>query len=211
MFCSWIRESLENGAVRASPPASGPEAVVPLLIQWGHWWQQGWLDPALWSHTETKASVLDTLLPGCPQSRAVPSHCSMSASRGPPRVMGTEMEPPPSSDAAVVAPNDPRGRQGTSSQRQSPRPVAPRRPPDGALLSLAGVAISTYAKYCYNKLQKAALTGAKKVPPGPADVFLPAGAAPWWGRGQAAPGTGQDGAHGSPKFRWERRGTGTSL
>lgn len=30
--------------------------------------------------------------------------------------------------------------------------------------SLAGVAISTYAKYCYNKLQKAALTGAKKVP-----------------------------------------------
>ncbi|KAK2512619.1 Arhgap39 [Columba guinea] len=27
----------------------------------------------------------------------------------------------------------------------------------------AGVAISTYAKYCYNKLQKAALTGAKKV------------------------------------------------
>lgn len=31
------------------------------------------------------------------------------------------------------------------------------------LFSLAGVAISTYAKYCYNKLQKAALTGAKKV------------------------------------------------
>lgn len=32
-----------------------------------------------------------------------------------------------------------------------------------SLSSLAGVAISTYAKYCYNKLQKAALTGAKKV------------------------------------------------
>lgn len=30
-------------------------------------------------------------------------------------------------------------------------------------LSLPGVAISTYAKYCYHKLQKAALTGAKKV------------------------------------------------
>lgn len=30
-------------------------------------------------------------------------------------------------------------------------------------LSLLGVAISTYAKYCYHKLQKAALTGAKKV------------------------------------------------
>lgn len=32
-----------------------------------------------------------------------------------------------------------------------------------ATLSLPGVAISTYAKYCYHKLQKAALTGAKKV------------------------------------------------
>lgn len=32
-----------------------------------------------------------------------------------------------------------------------------------ATLSLLGVAISTYAKYCYHKLQKAALTGAKKV------------------------------------------------
>lgn len=32
------------------------------------------------------------------------------------------------------------------------------------LLSVAsGVAISTYAKYCYRKLTKAALTGAKKV------------------------------------------------
>lgn len=29
--------------------------------------------------------------------------------------------------------------------------------------SFPGVAISTYAKYCYHKLQKAALTGAKKV------------------------------------------------
>lgn len=29
--------------------------------------------------------------------------------------------------------------------------------------SLPGVAVSTYAKYCYHKLQKAALTGAKKV------------------------------------------------
>lgn len=29
--------------------------------------------------------------------------------------------------------------------------------------SLTGVAISSYAKYCYRKLQKAALTGAKKV------------------------------------------------
>lgn len=29
--------------------------------------------------------------------------------------------------------------------------------------SFLGVAISTYAKYCYHKLQKAALTGAKKV------------------------------------------------
>lgn len=26
-----------------------------------------------------------------------------------------------------------------------------------------GVAVSSYAKYCYRKLQKAALTGAKKV------------------------------------------------
>lgn len=33
--------------------------------------------------------------------------------------------------------------------------------------SLPGVAISTYAKYCYHKLQKAALTGAKKVPASP--------------------------------------------
>lgn len=30
-------------------------------------------------------------------------------------------------------------------------------------LLFPGVAISTYAKYCYHKLQKAALTGAKKV------------------------------------------------
>ena len=29
--------------------------------------------------------------------------------------------------------------------------------------SVAGVAISSYAKYCYRKLTKAALTGAKKV------------------------------------------------
>lgn len=33
--------------------------------------------------------------------------------------------------------------------------------------SFPGVAISTYAKYCYHKLQKAALTGAKKVPVSP--------------------------------------------
>lgn len=39
--------------------------------------------------------------------------------------------------------------------RLTPQPTSTR--------SLAGVAISTYAKYCYHKLQKAALTGAKKV------------------------------------------------
>lgn len=37
----------------------------------------------------------------------------------------------------------------------------PRQPT--STRSFPGVAISTYAKYCYHKLQKAALTGAKKV------------------------------------------------
>lgn len=105
---------------------------------------------------------------------------------------GTEMEPPP------------------PAMPQWWPPVAPRRPRDGALLSLAGVAISTYAKYCYNKLQKAALTGAKKVPPGPTDVFLPAEVAPWWGQGQAAPETGQGGATGPQNSMGGRCGMGTS-
>lgn len=53
-----------------------------------------------------------------------------------------------------------------------------------------GVAISTYAKYCYHKLQKAALTGAKKVHVSPGT----AGRLGWQSLGQPAHG-GQD-SHG---------------
>lgn len=44
----------------------------------------------------------------------------------------------------------------------APAPHTPSRQPTSTH-SFPGVAISTYAKYCYHKLQKAALTGAKKV------------------------------------------------
>lgn len=72
--------------------------------------------------------------------------------------------------------------------------------PPPSVSSLAGVAISTYAKYCYNKLQKAALTGAKKVPGngvglrrGGQGGHLPPGSSRsfWgWGRGWRKEGGG---------------------
>lgn len=51
--------------------------------------------------------------------------------------------------------------------------------------SLVGVAVSTYAKYCYSKLQKAALTGAKKVSLPPPSLFASSfevalGDQSWW-------------------------------
>nr|XP_009666224.1 PREDICTED: rho GTPase-activating protein 39-like [Struthio camelus australis] len=51
-------------------------------------------------------------------------------------------------------------------ERNSKKKSKLRKKPKPYIEEHDGVAISTYAKYCYNKLQKAALTGAKKVSSG---------------------------------------------